>query len=316
MQIWTFIQGKLSVGDPVMLIAVAHTIGSSPGKKGFKMVVASDGTVEGSVGGGLMEYQVVELARERLKKGGGSPFLKRLVHSSDAEEDASGLICEGEQQLAFVPLHPGDQDGITLLAGCVDDGSEGTLVLSPGGFAFHRKPGEEVPGEGLTITGQDWRYVERMMPVNTMYVFGGGHISVPLSQLGRMLGFRVVVLDDRQDLETMKNNPYAHEKRRINYLNAAACIHHPENSYAAIMTVSHETDQHILEQLLPLPLKYLGMIGSKAKIKKIFSNLLDKGFGQDGLNRVDAPMGLDINSRTPAEIAVSIYSLIIQRKNA
>ncbi len=315
MQIWTFIQDKLSVGESVMLIVVAHTEGSSPGKKGFKMAVASGGGVVGSVGGGLMEYNMVELARERLKKG-GSPFLKRLVHSPEAEEDASGLICEGEQHLVFVPLHPGDKERITLLASHVDDGNGGELVLSSGGFAFHSKSDCGTSDEGLTISEQDWKYVETMTPVNTMYLFGGGHISVPLSQLGRMLGFRMVVLDDRQDLDTMKNNPYAHDKKRINYLNAAACIDHPENSYAAIMSVSHENDQLILEQLLPLPLKYLGMIGSKAKIKRIFDNLLDKGFGQDELNRVDAPMGMDINSLTPAEIAVSIYSLIIKRKNA
>lgn len=317
--IWRFILEQLNDGKRVMLMVVTGTKGSSPGKKGFKMAVSGSGQLFGSIGGGVMEYNMVELARQRLADNAMEVFLKRQVHSADAGEAASGLICAGEQMHAFVPLGAADIAMVESLIELRDQGEACILHIDPSGI--------HVEGKGLLqVTDTDdkesvepvaWTYTEEIRPADTVYIFGGGHISIPLSQVCNMTGFRVVVLDNRADLNTMENNTWADSKRIIDYSEAAKHIAHPPTSYICIMTVSHASDQHILEQMVPLPVKYLGMIGSKNKVRKIFSNLQSKGVRDEALRRIDAPMGLEIKSESPEEIAVSIAGqLIMVRRGA
>ncbi len=312
--IWHFIEKRLSDNEPVMLIVVIDVKGSSPGKKGFKMVVASDGTCAGSIGGGHMEYAMVDLAREKLQEPGSKPFIKKQVHAAKAGKDASGLICAGEQLHAFIPLAMPELDKIRSLIQAQKKEMEGILELSSEGLYFQTNNGQPFAGMNEPAA-DDWHYAEKLSPPDTLYIFGGGHISIPMSQIFCMLGYRVVVLDDREHLVTMQKNTFAHDKKTIDYREAAAHIRHPETARVCIMTVSHATDQDILEQMLALPLKYLGMIGSKKKVQKIFSNLLAKGGSQEKLQRVNAPMGVSIKSETPEEIAISIAAEIIRQKH-
>lgn len=311
-----FIEDRLLVGEPVMLIAVIEVHGSSPGKKGFKMAVDGDGKTVGSIGGGLMEYNMVNLARAELLSDKTAPFLKRQVHSANAGEDASGLICAGEQKHAFIPIFPYELDKVRSMIRHLEDGKEGILELSPKGLTLHKTAGKQSIIDMEPASLIEWRYLEPLVPPATLYIFGGGHISIPMSRIFSMLGFRVVVLDDREGLVTMQNNKFAHLKKNIDYGQAASHINYPLTSYVCIMTVSHASDQVILEQMLPLPLKYLGMIGSKNKVQKIFSNLSARGAKPGQLQRVNSPMGIQINSETPEEIAISIAAQIIQQKNA
>lgn len=313
--IWRFIQEKLKNGQRVMLIVVTEIKGSSPGKKGFKMAVSTDGQMFGSIGGGVMEYNMVELARLKLNSHSIDAFLKRQVHSADAGDDASGLICAGEQTHAFVPLDATDLPRLDSLIRHTAEGESPLLAIDASGLQIHTNDTEPASTSTITEDKDSWVYSEEIKPAATLYVFGGGHISIPLSQVCQMIGLNVVVLDDRPGLNTMENNKWAHARKVIDYKDAASHISHPATSFVCIMTVSHASDQQILEQMIPLPLKYLGMIGSKNKVRKIFGNIQSKGVKAEEMQHVDAPMGLSINSESPEEISISIAARIIMEKN-
>lgn len=312
MDIWSFIINELEKENRVMLITVIAVRGSSPGKRGFKMAVSSGGQIFGSIGGGVMEYKMVELAREIIPDTSQKAFLKWQIHDPNAGEDASGLICAGSQLHAFTPLSSADLEQLQTLRTGIEKGTTGFLKLSVRGVEVVQDMGSENPD---IFEGAAWRYTEQLQLPETLYIFGGGHISLPLSQIARLIGLRVVVLDDRESLNTMEQNSFAHKKMTIDYADAATHIIHPPASFVCIMTVGHGSDQLILEQMLHLPLKYLGMIGSKKKIQKIFSSLGEKGFTAERLDAVDAPMGIPINDELPEEIAVSIAAGIIKIKN-
>ncbi len=316
MQIWDFTYGKLAEGHKVMLMTVIHRKGSSPGKVGFKMAVADDQSTAGSIGGGAMEYNMVELARRILSEGHSKPFIKRQVHRPDAGEEQSGLICSGEQTHALIPLDTKDLSLIESLRKSVEEGKQGLLKLSGQGAEFSEEFSGSAALRRELENETQWIYEEITGIKNTLYIFGGGHISVPLSQLGRMLDFRVVVCDDRPGLNTMRENEWANEKHVTDYSRTAEIIEKSDNAYVVIMTIAHATDQLVLKQMLDKNPAYLGMIGSRNKVKKIFSALKQEGAADDQLQKVDSPMGIPINSETPSEIALSIAAKIIQEKNS
>ena len=111
MKIWRFIAMRLEAGEEVALLHVTHSKGSSPGRKGFAMAIATDGEMAGSIGGGVMELRLVELAKSRLRDGIGEPISRRLVHRADAGSESSGLICSGEQTVEIRLLTAADDLG-------------------------------------------------------------------------------------------------------------------------------------------------------------------------------------------------------------
>lgn len=316
MDTWTFIKEKLEADIPQVLIVVVDVRGSSPGKPGFKMAVSKDGALSGSIGGGVMEYKMVDQARHMMQEGRSQVLLKKQVHDPDAGAERSGLICAGEQTQVLIPLYKKNLLMIERIHHAIASGEGGVLRLGPEGMDFHEGR-EDTERPGWAFRDEDnWQYSEFTGIRQNLYIFGGGHISIPLSKVFALLGFHVRVFDDRPDLETMNVNTWADGKHIIDYAEAANHVEEGQHAYVMIMTVSHASDQQILQQMLPLSLKYLGMIGSKNKVQKIFSNLREKGFQDEWLNRVDAPMGLPINSRSIEEISISIAAKVIQIKNA
>ncbi len=316
MEIWKFINNELSNNNRLILLIVVEVKGSSPGKVGFKMAVSESGAINGSIGGGVMEYNMVELARKELKNEITKSFIKRQVHNPDAETDKSGLICSGEQTHAFISLNKSHFEIIQRIATCNDSGNKGVLSISESQISFTEN---QTIDKNIMYHFEDenqWQYTEQIGLKNTLYIFGGGHVSVPLSEVARMLNFRVEVYDNRQELSTMEENQFAHTKTFVDYKNIAHYVTESINSFAVIMTAGHKADEIVLKQLVTKKLKYLGMIGSKNKTKAIYENLLNEGIKQEDLNKVDAPIGLSINSQTPAEIAISIAAKIIQIINS
>jgi len=313
LDLWKFIHGHLTDNDSVILMVVVDVKGSSPGRAGFKMAVAEKGEITGSIGGGVMEYNMVELARKKLKENISQPFIKRQVHVPDAREDSSGLLCAGEQTQAFIPLTAKNLATIWEIINCVEKGDSGVLKISPEEFRFIKYPVE--PVSAFNSENENWDYTEEVGLKETIYIFGAGHVSVPLSQVLRMLDFRVVVFDDRDNLSTFNSNHFAHRKQVIDYADVSGLVPEGPWSYAAIMSFAHKSDRLILGQLLHKKLKYLGMIGSKNKVRTTFDSLREDGFTEEDFARVDSPIGIPISSQTPAEIAVSIAASIIQIKN-
>jgi xanthine dehydrogenase accessory factor len=316
MDIWSFIIEHIESKKNIILITVVECKGSSPGRVGFKMAVSSDGSIAGSIGGGVMEYNMVELARKKLIENCSKPFIKRQIHNSEAEFDKSGMICSGEQTQVFTPLSFSDLNIVSSLKETLDKGFSGCLNLSPNHLSFSKEVSIENQFSCTINSSEDWQYSERLGFKDTVYIFGAGHISVPLSQILRMLDFRVVVYDNRTQLSTFNSNTFANQKEVVDYNNVGHLVPEGPNSYAAIMTFGHKFDQVVLKQLLPKHLKYLGMIGSKNKVLCIYENLREFGFNDADFARVDSPIGISIKSQTPVEIAISIVAKIIQVRNS
>ena len=166
---------------------------------------------------------------------------------------------------------------------------------------------------GMCCGGAVEVFMEKHLKPNQLVVFGGGHVCRALVNLCSQSEFKISVIDDRKDIldyfgekiETrLTNKEYNDNLCELN-----------ENSFIVIVSRSHQNDYIILKNIISQKYKYLGMIGSKAKITKMFTRLKDEGVEQKRLDKVLAPIGLDIGSEGPYEIAVSILAQLIAVKN-
>jgi xanthine dehydrogenase accessory factor len=159
-------------------------------------------------------------------------------------------------------------------------------------------------------------FVEPILGASTVYIFGGGHIAMPLAEFSKSLEFAVVVIDDREEFASRKRFPMADDMKVGDFVEVAKSIDFHADDSVVIVTHAHEHDEVVLKECLSkktLP-GYIGMIGSKTKIAATFSHLKQQGLSEQLLARVSAPIGLDIGARTPAEIALSIMAEIIAHK--
>jgi len=148
-----------------------------------------------------------------------------------------------------------------------------------------------------------------------VYIIGGGHVGLALSRILSTLDFYVVVIDDRPDIDTLKKNSFADEIICKSYLEVDKLIPEGDSVYIVIMTAGHKADRLVLEKLINKSVKYLGMMGSRGTVDEIFSSLQKKGISKELFRKVRAPIGIQINSHTPEEIAVSICAELIKIKN-
>jgi len=316
MNVWSFIREELSEDKNVVLVIVVDRNGSSPGVVGFKMAVSESGEMNGSIGGGIMEYNMVELAKKEAKNNTQNSFIKKQIHKADAGKDKSGLICSGEQTHLFIPIDKSKFDIINSIVIKLDIGDNGALNINQNSLSFKENMTLENPINFQFNDENNWEYNEQIGLKPTLYIFGAGHVSLPLSQIFRVLDFKVIVLDDRKNLSTFENNNFAHQKHIIDYKNIGDFVEEGKSSFAVIMTVAHKSDAAVLKQLVRKDLKYLGMIGSKNKVKNIYESLMNDGISEAELAKVDSPIGLSINSKTTAEIAISIAAKVIEVKNS
>jgi len=175
---------------------------------------------------------------------------------------------------------------------------------------------EKEPETGMICGGDMQVFVEPISSSPTLYLFGGGHISIPLAQMGKILGFRVAVIDDQAEFANPERFPEADVVLAEDFEKAFGKLKIDESSYVVIATRGHQSDERVLQQAVGTGAKYLGMIGSKNKVETILSHLRSKGVPQESLAEVHAPIGLDINAETPEEIAASILAEIIKVKRS
>jgi xanthine dehydrogenase accessory factor len=305
--IWKFIQNKLQHNQKVMLLFVLESKGSSPGRKGFKMAVANEGDFIGTIGGGIMEFKLVEKARDLLLNDHQFTFLQEQFHDKEHSKNQSGMICSGSQVIAFVPLFASNLETVNDIL----QETKSRIQISPEGLSLN-----EATAEGLQyISEKEWNYTEPVKQQPVVHIIGGGHCGLALSQLMIFLGFYVHIYDDREDLNTLEANHYANEKHIVSYENICATIKSSPRDFIVIMTIGYRTDKIVLKQLINTSFSYLGLLGSAEKIKTLFAELIAEGISEDKLKKVFSPIGLQINSKTTQEIAVSIAAEIIKEKN-
>lgn len=313
MKLWQHLLAKLQDDCKVYLLTVVENSGSSPGRKGFKMIVSDDNFIFGSVGGGVMEYALVEEAKNLLSEKKQSIFSKKQIHKGKIK-DGSGMICSGEQTVVFHPLDTRHIAIVKEILSCLEHNTLGTLHLSHATFSFSNELTEKQFDYQITSTN-DWSFKERIDFKNTLYIIGGGHVSLAVSNLFVDLGFYVVVFDNRMDLNTFNLNTKAHQKSIVDYQKIDEYLKEGNTSYVAIMTNTYVDDKLVLSKIIRKKYRYIGVLGSNAKLKMMWEVLQKEGFTQTELQTVHAPIGISIKSQTPEEIAVSIAAEIVQLKN-
>ncbi len=162
--------------------------------------------------------------------------------------------------------------------------------------------------------GQMDVFLEPILPPETLYLFGAGHISQSTAAMGKMLGFRVVVIDPRPEYNNIDRFPDADSLVVEEYDNAFSKLEVDGNGYIVIYTTGHILDEQCLRFAVDTKAKYIGMIGSKKKVMEVKERLVQKGVSQQQLDRVNAPIGIKIGAETPEEIAISILAEIIKAK--
>ncbi|GAA0537695.1 XdhC family protein [Chitinophaga japonensis] len=313
---WQLINDSLQQHVPVMLLYVLQSNGSSPGRAGFVMAVNAAGAMEGSIGGGIMEHKFTAMAREQLQQSTTNITIRQQVHDKQAAKDQSGMICSGDQTILLYPVKAADAAAVQEIIACLQNHRHGVLQLSPQGLQFEAT---DLAGEDYYFTqlsATDWRYRGRIGYRDHLFIIGGGHCALALSELMQRLDFYVHVYDDRPELHTLLQNDYAHEKHVVSdYRELAALIPSGSRHYVVIMTFGYRTDDVAIRALLDKRFRYLGVLGSKSKIARMFEGYMDEGIPASFLSRVHAPVGLAINSHTPEEIAVSIAAEMIGVRN-
>ena len=169
---------------------------------------------------------------------------------------------------------------------------------------------------GLICGGTLEVFVEPILPQPTLYIFGGGHVSLAVSRIASEAGFAIAVIDDRASFANAERFPMAAEIH-TSYAESFKKIHPNSSSYLLIVTRGHKDDMRVLAWAVTTGARYIGMIGSKRKVLSVYKALGKEGYAPEKFERVHAPVGLDIGALSPEEIAVSIVAeLIAVRRNA
>lgn len=329
----------LSQGRSLVWIRIISRIGSAPRDVGANCLLLDGDILVGSIGGGQMEFEVIEEAK-RIRAQQRPHVIHYSLMGKDA--DAAGMICGGEVDILMEPLSHDDPEVVFFFEAVrqrILNGIPGTFVSlvktaeggSPvkgarmlvgiNGEAFGNIPGG-MPSSaelarrwesGLVRCPESGRmfFVDPLERTSVLLLFGAGHISTCLAPMAKMLGFRIIVVDDRAEYANTDRFPDADEVHAIPFERAVWQVPTTYLTYIVIVTRGHSHDRLVLEAMLTRPHAYLGMIGSINKRDAIYKALLNTGLSMDTLNEVCSPIGLDIGSETPEEIAVSIIAEII-----
>lgn len=174
-------------------------------------------------------------------------------------------------------------------------------IISAGSFSFTKR------------NDDDFTLVEKLEASNRLIILGAGHISRPLYEIGKILGFEIIIFDDRPKFANKNFFPEASEVIMDNFTNLSARVTIQKSDFIAIVTRGHAHDSECLQWALSsMPCKYVGMIGSQRRTQIVKQSLIDKGFDSKRIEQVYSPIGLRIGAVTPEEIAISIFSEMVQ----
>lgn len=331
-------------GEKAALSTIVSSKGSLPMSKKAKMLVRPDGKIVGTVGGGCLEADVWAEARRVMET--EIPTLQKFI-LTEKHAGENGLNCGGNVEIFTEPLLPGRVDemleeialvrkvrGSAVLATLVSGGEEigAKLLIHPDGRSVgsleHAEAEacvrEEVAAldtipEGLlkvlelgTEPNRAVVFLESICPEPTLFLFGGGHVSFAIAQIADSVGFRIVVIDDRPMFANKERFPMASETLTLDMETAFDHLVIDDLSYIVAVTRGHQHDKPIVEQAVKTQAAYVGMIGSRRKIALMWKELEAKGIPREKLDAIHAPIGLDIGADSPAEIAVSVVSELIQ----
>ncbi|MGI8641591.1 MAG: XdhC family protein [Pyrinomonadaceae bacterium] len=317
LELWQFVAAHLERNQSVMLLVVAESSGSSPGRQGFKMAVAAD-DLRGSIGGGLMEVNLVEQAKLKIQEE-QFKINSEIIEQNHRKNsrNPSGMICSGKQTVIFFKLNASHLKVVREVIRILRINQFAILQISNFKFQVSENQSEDFDFKFERKGENDFLFREKLGCKNKLFIIGGGHCALALSELTSKMDFHISLFDDRADLNTLAKNKFVHAKKIIeSYENIGEFIPSGANHFVVVMTLGYKFDEIVIRKLIDKNFKYFGVLGSRAKMATLFKDLRKEGFDAEKLNRIRTPIGLPINSRTPEEIAVSIAAEIIAVKNA
>ncbi len=334
------LEAAAEAGRGVVYTCLVETKGSTPQKAGAAMLVFADGSQVGTLGGGCVEAEVKQRALKLLD--GGKPELLTFQLDHDYGWD-DGLICGGRMTMLVHPVPPGGDAAYfrTYLQvvesgrGCTEavlidenrfgDRTGERYLLQAGEEPLAATSDQPVPPsvrEHLRpLTGRPRAHVEEgvsYLPYLSrcrLIVVGGGHVGQKIAALAHDVDFDVCVIDDREQYCNAERFPEANRLIVGPIADVVADLDVDEQTFCVIVTRGHNHDEEALSLLAPTTARYVGMIGSKRKIRLIFDDLRSEGVSDEILDRVHAPIGIEIGSQTVPEIAVSIVAELIAARN-
>ena len=321
----------LGRGESAVLVTVTAASGSTPRKAGARMLVTGDGLAAGTIGGGAVEHASIELAARLLREG-----RSRRKHFILTENEAAdiGMICGGDTDVYFQYVSGDDGNARRLfeeILAAAGGEREVWLILElteENGWRMGIFPreGQELPHDVKNaldhrageIRAEDGRifYAEPLGGAGTVYVFGGGHVAQELVPLLAHLGFRCAVMDDREEFSSPERFPAAAETITGDLGEIGRRVRITEKDYVCVMTRGHQFDYLVLRQALKCRPRYIGVMGSRRKIRATAERLLADGFSREEIESCHMPIGTPIGAQTPAEIAVSVAGELIRVRSS
>ena len=317
---WDTLLQYLKANQKVFLALVAHHSPGSPGTTGAKLGISETGEIFGTIGGGIMEYQLIERAKKLLTEAEFQPEIQTLYHRATGDGKKSGLICSGSQTNIYYLCCPTpDRDTVKAVVAALEQDSVACLVIEATGISVQTQDVNLAqlaqPSIQLIQTSGKWQYKEQLLHRKRIAIIGGGHCSLALSRVMAQLDYVVQVFETRSTVATLSQNHYARSVIVIDdYQTVGARIPWPEITCVVVMTTNFMADIRALLGILSFPFPFIGIMGSQAKIATIFDHLRQAGTSESTLSHLYAPVGLQIGSHTPEEIAISIAAQIIQER--
>jgi len=279
----------------VSLVIVIASAGSSPGKKGFKMVVGHQGRLAGTIGGGIMEKRIIDAIVTTPNNGHNRK--QRLDHRKDSKY-ASGLNCSGWQEIVIASIGPSDRNIIRKILESYQTPTSPQLSILTSGITLDQ------------VSQTDLLYQEVVAQPHRVYIFGGGHVGTAIAQQLVLLDFDVTVFDPRQEILAFHHPARNYQFKSGPLVDLQREIIEGDHTYLIITSNSIDNDIEALRFCLQKQVCYIGFMGSQTKIKMAKHRL------QSDLEEVHAPIGIKLPNQTPAEIAVSVAAELITIKNS
>jgi xanthine dehydrogenase accessory factor len=242
----------------------------------------------------------------RLRRAGRKCALATIVNargSIPSYESAKLLVRDDGSIAGTIGGGCVEAQVLTAAREVIETGKPRTLTFDLSGDSLH--------DSGLICGGELEVFLEPVLPQPVAFIFGAGHISKSLSKIASLAGFATVIVDDRESFARRERFPEADEIHAAEYEEVFPKLCVNESSYVIIATRGHKDDLRVLRLAAATPARYVAMIGSRRKVIEIFKELEKDGVPAAALERIHAPMGLDIGAVTPEEIAVSVVAEMI-----
>jgi|TARA_B110000263_G_scaffold62546_1_gene53742 xanthine dehydrogenase accessory factor len=322
---------------------LVETRGSTPQKPGATMLIYADGSQAGTLGGGCVEAEVKRKALGILNSGTGDGEIALFQLDNDYGWD-DGLICGGRMHILMQPVQTtAVREYLTQLTELIvqSPGFVEVIVFDqqnesePATLILFDEQAQQIASLGVTdgtpvesisamvspltdrpkAIAQDGIAILPVLEQCRLLIVGGGHIGKAVADLAYDLDFDVWVQDDRESIISEDRFPRATKRLAGSVDQVLPGLPIDKDTYCLIVTRGHNHDEEALYYLAPRGARYIGMIGSKRKIRMIFDDLRTQGISAEDLEQVHAPVGVEIGSQTVIEIAISICAELISHRN-